>query len=249
MGATVTSRALDILGAFDGEHRSLSLTELARRAGLPLATAHRLVGELQRWGALAREPGGEYVIGRRIWQLGLLAPVQSGLRQAASPFLHDLYGTTLATVHLAVRDALEVLYVERLAGHVSVPVVSRVGSRLPMHATGVGKVLLAYAPEEVRLEVLQNLTRITAYTVTQPARLLEQLRRVRAEGYATTGEEMSLGACSVAVPVRNGDTVVAALGMVVPDLRRQLPRLVSALQVAAHGISRTLAGPASVQWK
>lgn len=246
MGASVTSRALAVLGAFDGEHRSLSLTDLARRAGLPLATAHRLVGELQRWGALAREPGGEYVIGRRIWQLGLLAPVQSGLRQAASPFLHDLYGTTLATVHLAVRDGLEVLYVERLAGHVSVPVVSRVGSRLPMHATGVGKVLLAYAPEEVRLEVLQNLTRITAYTVTHPARLLEQLRRVRAEGYATTGEEMSLGACSVAVPVRNGGTVVAALGIVVPDLRRQLPRLVSALQVAAHGISRTLA---SVQWK
>ena len=249
MGARVTSRALALLGAFDGEHRSLSLTDLARRAGLPLATAHRLVGELHRWGALARDPGGEYVIGRRIWQLGLLAPVQSGLRQAASPFLHDLYGTTLATVHLAVRDGLEVLYVERLAGHVSVPVVSRVGSRLPMHATGVGKVLLAYAPEEVRLEVLTNLTRITAYTVTQPARLLEQLRRVRAEGYATTGEEMSLGACSVAVPVRNGDVVVAALGMVVPDLRRQLPRLVSALQVAAHGISRTLAGPASVQWK
>jgi DNA-binding IclR family transcriptional regulator len=248
VGATVTSRALDILGAFDGEHRSLSLTDLARRAGLPLATAHRLVGELHRWGALAREPTGEYVIGRRIWQLGLLAPVQSGLRQAASPFLHDLYGTTLATVHLAVRDGLEVLYVERLAGHVSVPVVSRVGSRLPMHATGVGKVLLAYAPEEVRLEVLTNLTRVTAYTVTQPARLLEQLRRVRAEGYATTGEEMSLGACSVAVPVRNGDVVVAALGMVVPDLRRQLPRLVSALQVAAHGISRTLAGT-SVQWK
>jgi DNA-binding IclR family transcriptional regulator len=249
VGASVTSRALAVLGAFDGEHRSLTLTDLARRAGLPLATAHRLVGELQRWGALAREPSGEYVVGRRIWQLGLLAPVQSGLRQAASPFLHDLYGTTLATVHLAVRDGLEVLYVERLAGHVSVPVVSRVGSRLPMHATGVGKVLLAYAPEEVRLEVLKNLARITAYTVTQPARLLEQLRRVRAEGYATTGEEMSLGACSVAVPVRNGDTVVAALGMVVPDLRRQLPRLVSALQVAAHGISRTLAGPASVQWK
>ncbi|WP_328469461.1 IclR family transcriptional regulator [Actinoplanes sp. NBC_00393] len=246
MGASVTSRALALLGAFDGEHRSLSLTDLARRADLPLATAHRLVGELQRWGALAREPSGDYVIGRRIWQLGLLAPVQSGLRQAASPFLHDLYGTTLSTVHLAVRDGLEVLYIERLAGHVSVPVVSRVGSRLPMHATGVGKVLLAYAPDEVRVEVLKSLTRITAYTVTQPARLLEQLRRVRAEGYATTGEEMSLGACSVAVPVRRGDAVVAALGMVVPDLRRQLPRLVSALQVAANGIGRTLT--ASTEW-
>ena len=73
-----------------------------------------------------------------------------GLRQVASPFLHDLYGATLATVHLAVRDGTEVLYLDRLSGHASVPVVSQVGSRLPMHATGVGKVLLAYAPEDVR---------------------------------------------------------------------------------------------------
>jgi len=238
--ASVTSRALDLLGAFDPEHRSLTLSELARRSGLPLATAHRLVGELHRWGALSRLASGEYVIGRRLWDLGLLAPVQSGLRQAASPFLHDLYGATLATVHLAVRDGCEVLYVDRLAGHVSVPVVSAVGSRLPLHATGVGKVLLAYAPEAVRAEAFGRLTRITPYTVTQPARLAEQLRRVRAEGYATTGEEMSLGACSVAVPV-GGDSVVAALGIVVPDLRRDKARLVAALQVAARGIARTLA--------
>ncbi|GIF12673.1 IclR family transcriptional regulator [Actinoplanes teichomyceticus] len=246
MAKSVTSRALALLGAFDAEHRGLRLSDLARRSGTPLATAHRLVAELTRWGALAREPNGEYVIGRRIWQLGLLAPVQSELRTAAAPFLHDLYAATLATVHLAVRDDLEVLYIDRLSGHDSVPVISKVGSRLPLHPTGVGKVLLAYAPEDVRTRALGRLTRVTAYTVTQPARLLEQLRRVRAEGYATTGEEMSLGACSVAVPVRNGDDVVAALGMVVPDLRRQLPRMVSALRVAAHGIGRTLA---SAQWK
>jgi DNA-binding IclR family transcriptional regulator len=247
MSASVTSRALDLLGAFDADHRVLTLSTLARRAGIPLATAHRLVGELQKWGALARLESGEYVIGRRLWDLGLLAPVQTGLRQAASPFLHDLYGATLATVHLAVRDGCEVLYIDRLAGHVSVPVVSEVGSRLPMHATGVGKVLLAYAPEQVRAEVLGRLTRVTPYTVTQPARLLEQLRRVRAEGFATTGEEMSLGACSVAVPVRGPvGEVVAALGLVVPDLRRERARLVSALQVAAQGISRVLA---SGQWK
>jgi len=246
MAASVTSRALDLLGAFDPEHRSLTMSELARRSGLPLATAHRLIGELRRWGALDRLPSGDYVIGRRLWDLGLLAPVQTGLRQAASPFLHDLYGATLATVHLAVRDGSEVLYVDRLSGHVSVPVVSSVGSRLPMHATGVGKVLLAYAPDDVLAEVLGRLTRITPYTITQPARLLDQLRRVRAEGFATTGEEMSLGACSVAVPVRGADgSVVAALGIVVPDLRRERARLVSALQVAAGGIGRTL----SVQWK
>ncbi|AGL16598.1 IclR family transcriptional regulator [Actinoplanes sp. N902-109] len=239
MAASVTSRALDLLGAFDTGHRRLSLSELARRAGLPLATAHRLVGELHRWGALERLAGGDYVIGRRLWDLGLLAPVQSGLRQIASPFLNDLYGATLATVHLAVRDGLEVLYIDRLMGHVSVPVVSDIGSRLPMHATGVGKVLLAYAPEEVRTAVLGRLTRVTPYTITQPARLLQQLRRVQAEEYATTAEEMSLGACSVAVPVRVGGEVTAALGLVVPDLRRERTRLVSALQVTAQGIARS----------
>jgi DNA-binding IclR family transcriptional regulator len=250
MAASVTARALAVLGAFGPDHRSLRLSDLARRSGLPLATTHRLVGELTAWGALERRPSGAYVIGRRLWDLGLLAPVQSGLRQAASPFLHDLYGTTLATVHLAVRDGCEVLYVDRLSGHVSVPVVSRIGSRLPMHATGVGKVLLAYAPDAVLAEALTRLTRVTPYTVTQPARLLEQLRRVRADGYATTGEEMSLGACSVAVPVRGADgEIAAALGIVVPDLRRERARLVSALQVAARGISRTLAGAGSAEWK
>jgi DNA-binding IclR family transcriptional regulator len=250
MSASVTSRALDLLGAFDPDHRSLTLSALARRAGLPLATAHRLVGELQRWGALARMPTGEYVIGRRLWDLGLLAPVQAGLRQAASPFLHDLYGATLATVHLAVRDGSEVLYIDRLSGHVSVPVVSKIGSRLPMHVTGVGKVLLAYAPDEVVADVLAHLTRVTPYSITQPARLVDQIRRVRTDGCATTGEEMSLGACSAAVPVRGaGGEVVASLGIVVPDLRRERARLVSALQVAARGIERTLSHSASVQWK
>ena len=121
-GATVTSRALALLGAFDEQHRRLTLTELAQRAALPVPTTHRLVGELVAWGALARTASGEYVVGRRLWDLGLLAPVQTGLRQLASPFLHDIYAATLATVHLAVRDGAEVLYVDRLAGHASVPV-------------------------------------------------------------------------------------------------------------------------------
>jgi DNA-binding IclR family transcriptional regulator len=238
---TVTSRVLDLLAAYDDEHRSLSLTELARRAGMPLATAHRLVGELVRGEALVRREDGSYVVGRRMWDLGLLAPVEAGLRHAASPFLQDLYGATLATVHLAVRDGASVLYVDRVSGHASVPVVSQVGSRLPMHATGVGKVLLAYAPEEVRTEVLGNLTRVTPYTVTQPGRLLDQIRRVHSDGYATTSEEMSLGACSVAVPVRDrSGEVTAALGIVVAGFQRDKARLVSALQVAARGIGRTL---------
>ncbi|MBB6627760.1 IclR family transcriptional regulator [Nocardioides sp. KIGAM211] len=240
-GASVTSKALALLGAFDEQHRRLTLTELAARADLPVPTTHRLVGELVAWGALARTPSGQYVVGRRLWDLGLLAPVQTGLRQLASPFLHDLYGATLATVHLAVRDGLEVLYVDRLAGHASVPVVSSVGSRLPLHATGVGKVLLAHAPPEVQAAALVDPVRITAYTVTQPGRLHRQLARTVRDGYATTVEEMSLGACSVAVPIRRGEDVVAALGIVVPRFGNDRPRLVAALQVAARGIGRQLA--------
>lgn len=240
-GVSVASRVLALLGAFDPEHRTLTLSDMARRAGLPVPTAHRLVAELVDWGALVRRSSGEYVIGRRLWDLGLLSPTQSGLRQVASPFLHDIYGATLATVHLAVRDHLDVLYLDRLSGHASVPVVSQIGSRLPMHATGVGKVLLAYAPEKIQTAVLSNLTRITPYTITQPGILRDQIRRVHRDGYATTVEEMSLGACSVAVPIRvpNGQ-VVAALGIVVPSLKRDRARLVAALQVAAQGVGRSL---------
>lgn len=240
-GPSVTSRALAVLGAFDAQHRALRLSDLAERAELPLTTAHRLVAELVAWDALRRLPSGEYVVGRRLWHLGMLAPVQSGLREAASPFLHDLYGATLETVQLAVRDDLEVLYVDRLAGHRSVPIVSTIGSRLPLYTTGVGKVLLAHAPREVQETVLSRpLRRYTPYTVTTPARLAEQLARARSEGYATTTEEMSAGACSVAVPITVEGAVVAAVGFVVPDLRRTRPRLVAALQVAAQGIARSL---------
>jgi DNA-binding IclR family transcriptional regulator len=239
-GASVSSRLLAVLGAFDADHRALTLSEIARRADLPLPTAHRLVAELDDWGAVVRRSSGEYVIGRRIWDLGLLAPLQTGLREIASPFLQDIYAATLATVHLAVRDGITVLYLDRLAGSQSVPIVSTVGSRLPMHCTGVGKVLLAHAPDAVQAEVLGRLTRITPYTVTQPGRMQATLRRVLRDGYATTGEEMSLGACSVAVPIRAGGRVVASVGVVVPSLRRDRTRLVAALRVAAQGIGRSV---------
>jgi DNA-binding IclR family transcriptional regulator len=243
-GATVTSRVLALLGAFDAGHRELTLSELARRSGLPVSTAHRLVAELAEWGAVRRTGAGTYVVGRRLWDIGLLAPVARELREVAVPFLHDLYGATLETVHLAVREDDHVLYLETLSGTRSVPVVSTVGSRLPMHATGVGKVLLAYAPDDVRRRVLAGpLQRFLPRTVTSPAILARQLDRVRADGYATTDEEMTPGARSVGVPIATADGVVGALGFVVSDLRRSRARLVAALQVAAQGTARSLRSP------
>jgi len=228
-----------VLGAFDEHHRALSLTTIARRAGLPLSTTHRLASELIELGALAMS-GRDYVIGRRLWDIGLLAPVQTSLREAASPFLHDLYAATLATVHLAIRDGDEVLYVERLRGRASVEIVSTVGSMLPMYTTGVGKVLLAHAPAEVQERVLARLEPVTPHTITDPAVLGAELARVRRDDVATTNQEMSLGGASIAVPVRRHGEVVAAVGVVVPTLQRDRGRMVTALQVAARGIGRQL---------
>jgi DNA-binding IclR family transcriptional regulator len=234
-----------VLDAFDSGSPRLSLSEIAERSGTPLSTTHRLLGELTEWGALQRRADGRYEIGRKLWDLGLLAPVQLELRKVAAPFILDVHTATRDTVHLAVREGRSALYVERVSGRVSVPVVSQVGSRLPLHATGVGKVLLASAPDDVVEGILRSLTRETRHTVVDPARLRRELGEVRRRGYARTAEEMSLGTLSVAVPVRaeraGGPAVVAALGIVVPSHRRDHTRLVPVLEVAARGIGRALA--------
>jgi DNA-binding IclR family transcriptional regulator len=244
-GRSVTSRALRVLDAFDSRHPRLTLSEVATRSGTPLTTTHRLLAELVAWGALARRPDGRYEIGRKLWDLGLLAPVQLELRQVAAPFLLDVHTATRETVHLAVREGLKALYVERISGRESVPVVSQVGSRLPLHATGVGKVLLASAPDDVVDQVMHQLSRQTRHTVVDPRLLARELTEIRRRGSARTSEEMSLGAASVAVPVTverpAGPVVVAALGIVVPSARRDVGRLAPVLQVAARGVGRALA--------
>ena len=240
-GASLVGRTLDVLGAFDEQHRRLPLARIAERSGLSAPTALRIVRELVERGALVRGDDRTYWIGRRLWELGLLSAVETDLRELASPYLHDLHAATRATVSLAVREGQSVLYLDRVAGQASVPVVSRTGARLPLHATGVGKALLAHAPGEVVETVMAALAPATPYTITAPGLLARQLARIRAEGYATTREEMTLGACSVAVPIWVGGDVVAAIGVVVPDVRRDRARLVAALTVAARGIGRDAA--------
>ena len=237
----MTSRALALLDAFDEHHPRLSLTEVARRSGLARSTAHRLLAELEAWQGLVRRPDGRYEIGRRIWDLGLLAPVHRELREVAQPFLQDVFAATRENVHLAVREGPNALYVEHICGQRAVPLLSRAGSRLPLHATGVGKALLAHAPRTVQEQVLATLTPVTALTVTDPARLRAQLEEVRRRGYARTSEEMSLGTSSIAVAILGPDgEALAALGVVAAGGRRELGRLAPALQVAARAIAREL---------
>lgn len=249
-GRTVTSRALAVLEAFDASHVRLSLSDISRRSNLPLATAYRLVKELETWQALTRRADGMYEIGPKLWTLGLLSPIFGDLRDQALPYMQDVYEVSRETVQLAVRDDLDALYVEKIYGRKSVPLLNRSGSRLPLHATGVGKVLLAHAPREVVQRAINRLDRITPYTVTHPGRLSRELGMIQSRGYATTVEEMQLGTCSLAVPVRDGSgQVVAALGVVARSTRRDLIRLLPALQASAAGIGAGLNGavlPASM---
>ncbi len=239
---SVTSRVLSILAAFDQHRPRLSLTEIADAAGLPPSTTHRLLAELQAWDALERGADGRYVVGQRLWKVGTLAPVARELRQASLPGMQDMYEATHENVQLAVREGTTALYVETIRGKASVPVLSRPGIPLPLHATGVGKVLLAHAPREILEWCLENLKPITRYTITERGRLLRELAGVRRLGYARTVEEMGYGTCSLAVPVHDGDgEVIAALGLVTRTVRRDLLKFAPALRVASASITRRMA--------
>jgi DNA-binding IclR family transcriptional regulator len=228
-GRTVTSKCMAILFAFESNRRSLSLTELAEIADVPLSTTHRLVAELVEWGALARDPQGRVQLGIRLWELAQNAG--RALRDAARPYLQDLFSLTGETSHLAIREGHEVLYIDRIYGTKRVPRASRVGGRLPMHATAVGKVILAFEEDWVRNAYLdRQLEQSTAYTHVNRQRLAEELRQIRQQGYATTAEEVRLGSCSIAVPVFHTGRIGAGLGIVLlssqaPTMLRHLPTL------------------------
>ncbi|MFV0373300.1 IclR family transcriptional regulator [Microbacterium sp.] len=233
----MTGRVLSILAVFEENLSPRSLTEISDETGIPLSTAHRLVGELEAWDALQRDGHGRYQIGLRLWELGMHAGRQ--VRDIARPLLQDLYSLTQETVHLAVREGRDVLYIDRVYGTRRVPQASRVGGRLPLHATAVGKVILAFEGEWVRDAVLaQPLESRTARTRVDPAVLARELVTVRERGYAVTLDEVRVGSASIAVPLFGRDGAVgAAVGLVTTsengvNLERYLP--------AMRGIARRI---------
>jgi len=241
-GRSVTSKVLCLLEAFTPATPALTLSELARRSGVSLATAHRRVAELLEWGALERGADGRYRIGLRLWEVASLAPRGLGLREHAMPFLEDLYEVTHENVQLAVREDLEVVFVERIAGRSAVRVLTRVGGRFAMHATGVGLVLLAHAPPEVQEEVLgAPLRSYTEETITDPRRLRRLLADVRRRGYAVSSRQVTMDAVSVAAPIFGPErTVVASVSLVVQADTARPRTLAPVVQAAARGISRAL---------
>lgn len=238
-GRSVASRCLSVLDAFQPGDQALPVRELAERTGLPKATAHRFARELAAGGALVNCGSGTYEVSVRMFEIGTLAARSRGLRWVAQPVMEDLYRATRHNVHLGVWEGQSVVVIARVAGRRSVPTPARSGERLPAHATSIGKVLLAHAPEEVRRSVVaRGLPRFTWATITERAALNRQLKQIRDCGLARAWQERSHGTASLAVPVLGVDDVVAGLSIVVPAERPDLARFAPALRVAARTIAR-----------
>ena len=240
-GRSVVSKAVSLLDAFAIDDLELSLNELARRTGLPLSTAYRLAGELVSWGGLERAEGGGYRVGLRLLEVGARAPRSATMHEIVVPFMQDLFVATRENVHLAVTAGHEALYIERVTGLQSIPVKSRRWGRMPLHATGVGKVLLAYADSAFVDQVIaQGLPRFTPYTIVAPGHLRRNLAEIRHTGVGFAHEEMTVGRLSVAAPVFDADgRAVAAMSIVVPTTVDP-QRLAPAVRTATLCASRSL---------
>jgi DNA-binding IclR family transcriptional regulator len=238
---SVLGRVFTLLTAFHPDDVELTFAELSRRSGLPKPTVHRLITELLSWGMVERTPRGVR-LGMRLFELGQLVPRQRGLRNAALPLLTDLFQATRQTVHLAVMDGAEVVYVEKLPGPDGPALPSRVGGRMQLHCTAVGKAQLAFANEPLVRQVLQSgLPRRTAQTVVMPGLLIRQLGRIRETGLAFEFEESTRGIACVASPVfGDDDRVVASISVSGWVNRIDVDRVAPAVKTAATMLSRQL---------
>lgn len=244
-GEPVIDRALALLAAFDAGHRRLSLRELSRRSGIPVSSTLRLAGRLLTWGALERDEEGRYSVGLRLLEVASLAPRGHGLRQVALPFMSDLAAVTKQHVQLAVREGLEVTLVERFSSHSSVPVRYRVGGKMPLHCTGMGLALLAFAPLDVQEDVLARpLHSEPDQNLIPPAVMRRTLAEVRRERLAIYRRLEAEPLVAVAAPIfGEHEDAIAAIGVLLPEREAQPRRLGYAVRTAAQSISRQLGAP------
>jgi DNA-binding IclR family transcriptional regulator len=198
------SKALGLLNLV-AERPGLSLTELGRAAGLPTATAHRLLKGLQAEGLLRLDSARRYHLGAGCLTLGARFLEHVDVRLEARPLLEDLVEATGETTHLGIPDGTEILYVDKVDSRHSVRMYSRIGVRSPMHSTAMGKAILAFADAALLERVIaQGLPRRTPNTITSGAALRAQLERVREQRYAIDDIENEDGIRCVAAPVLAG---------------------------------------------
>jgi DNA-binding IclR family transcriptional regulator len=250
-GKAVLQKARDILDCFDSRTPELGVNELARRSGLPRTTARRLAQELVACELLDRS-GGRYRLGAWLAELGARVPAHRSLRVAAAPYLEELTHLTHETAVLALPGHGEILFGEVYVGSRGRgQVVTLVDGRVPLHCGASGKVVLAFGPPELLEHTVEaGLAPRTRRTITDPERLAAELARVREQGYAVDRQELVEGYGAVAAPVRVGSEVIAALSVVAPISRLDVPAFAAAVRRTAGDLSRRVgpepAGPEEV---
>ncbi|MFT3874402.1 MAG: IclR family transcriptional regulator [Nocardioides sp.] len=198
--------AARILREFGKHTTQMGVSQLARRVGVGKSTAHRIIWTLVEEGLLEKvEETGLFRLTSTMRSLGASAETAQRLHEAATIPLDQLRKATTGTLHLAILDGTDVLYVERREGPGAIPVFRAVGSRNAAHATSSGKVILAFLPAE-RQKLLVDGMRLspkTPRTITSKAEFMAELDRVRRQGFAENRGESQPGMCSVAAPIRD----------------------------------------------
>ena len=251
--ATAVERALNILEAAANRRDGLTNSEISHKLGIPKSSASYILRTLDRRGYLRRDAGtGRYRLGLKILSLGGDARANLDLAEVALPFMQALQERIHLTIHLAVLDQGEAVYIEKVEAPGFFKVNTWVGRRMYLHSTSVGKCLLAWLPKpEVEATLRQQgMKKRTPKTISSIPKLLTDLEQVRQHGHAIDDEENSLGARCLGAPIVDAlGNVTAALGVsgtLTQMDEANLPRIMDALKETARRVSRQLSrgGPA-----
>jgi DNA-binding IclR family transcriptional regulator len=245
--ATAVERALNILEATADRREGLTNAEISHELAIPKSSASYILRALERRGYLRRDAAtGRYRLGLKILSLGGDARANLDLAEVALPFMQALQERIHLTVHLAVLDQGEAVYIEKVDAPGFFKVNTWVGRRMYLHSTSVGKCLIAGMPKPEVESLLhqQGLKKRTPKTITTLAKLLAELELVHAQGHAVDDEENSVGARCVAVPIpgANGGAVAAlgVSGTLTQMDEANLPRILEALKETARRVSRQM---------
>jgi IclR family KDG regulon transcriptional repressor len=247
MGDRILRKGLKILEHLASSRDGASAMELCELIGVHKTSIYRYLATLKECGYVRKESSGQYVLDTKILQLGSEILQRMPLRETAHPFLVELSEATSKTTHLSVLDELEVIYLDKVEGPKTLPIISRIGSRAPAHCTGVGKALLSTLPTSVVETLLQSATleSYTDATIVDPKALLEELAKTRDRGYAIDEGEHELYVRCFAAPISGyGGRAVAAISItgLIDDFEDPSTRveLLDHLKQAAAGISNAL---------
>lgn len=227
-----------LLSAFDYEHIRLTLSELSRRAGLPLSTTHRMVSELLDLGMLERDDYDMLCMGFDVWKFGLLTPKTHGIQRVALPFMQDLYSTTGFPIHLASPQGNEVTVVESLRPREPGNERPRIGQRDPYHIVAIGMALLAFCEPVFQEKYLRELELQGADGKESPAEIRRALAKARADGYSVNNNK-TFPRVGVGAPILDKFGLpLASISVVVPEGTAETP-YGHMIRSAARAIQRT----------